>query len=118
MRHHNGKTKSIILTGNVANGNREAVNNNPLFVAKEEYMKDGCDKFTAIFREKVAKNLTPVGEAILGHPNNQDLRFITIKDNTEGAELLQKGEEVGSPAKWYNAASAKIWMHMHAVKST
>lgn len=96
------KTKSFILTGNVANGNREAVNNNPEFVAKEEYMTDGCDKFTAIFREKVASNLTPVGKIILGNPNDLDVRFITIKDNTEGAEILQKCDEVGKPAKWYN----------------
>lgn len=96
------KTKSIILTGNVANGNRQAVNENPEFVAKEEYMQDGCDKFTAIFREKVEKNLTPVGKVILGDANNLDVRFLTIKDNTEGAELLQKCEEVGKPAKWYN----------------
>lgn len=96
------KTKSVILTGNVANGSREAVNNNPEFVAKEEYMTDGCDKFTAIFREKVDGNLTPVGKVILGDANNLDLRFITVKDNTEGAEILQKCEEVGKPAKWYN----------------
>ena len=65
-------------------------------------MTDGCDKFTAIFREKVASNLTPVGKIILGNPNDLDVRFITIKDNTEGAEILQKCDEVGKPAKWYN----------------
>lgn len=96
------KTKSVILTGNVANGNREAVNNNPEFVAKEEYMQDGCDKFTAIFREKVEKNLTQVGKIILGNPNDLDVRFVKLKDNAEGAELLQQCEEVGKPAKWYN----------------
>lgn len=96
------KTNSVVLTGNVANGTREVVNKKDYFKAKPEYQADGCDKFTAIFREMVDKKLNPVGQAIVGDKTGLTVTFVDLKDNTEGAEVLQKCEEVGKPAKWYN----------------
>ena len=96
------KTNSVVLTGNVANGTREVVNKKDYFKAKPEYQADGADKFTAIFREMVDKKLNPVGQAIVGDKTGLTVTFVDLKDNTEGAEVLQQCEEVGKPVKWYN----------------
>ena len=96
------KTKSVVLTGNVANGTRDIVNKSNYYESKPEYQADGADKFTAIFREMVDKKLNPVGQAIVGDKTGLTVTFVDLKDNTEGAEVLQKCEEVGKPAKWYN----------------
>ena len=72
------------------------------FKAKPEYQADGADKFTAIFREMVDKKLNPVGQAIVGDKTGLTVTFVDLKDNTEGAEVLQQCEEVGKPVKWYN----------------
>ncbi len=46
--------------------------------------------------------MTTVGLSLLGNPDDLNIIFLKIKDNTEGAQLLQKGKEVGEPTAWYN----------------
>ena len=95
------KVKTVVLTGNVAKGTRDEVNRD-WHEPTPEFQADGCDKFTAIFREMVDKKLNSVGQAILGEPTGLTVTFVDLNDNTEGAEILQKCEEVGNPTKWYN----------------
>lgn len=95
-------SKNIVLTGNTLNGVREFINQNPMYQANEAFVKEGEEKFVAIYRELVYKELTGVGKKILGDPLDLKVTCIRIKDNTEGAQLLQSCEEIGEPAKWYN----------------
>ena len=94
--------KSIVLTGNTLNGARAFINQNSMYQTNEAFAKEGEEKFVAIYRELVYKELTSVGKKILGDPLDLNVVCIKIKDNAEGAQLLQSCEEIGEPAKWYN----------------
>ena len=99
------KLKSVVLTGNVANGVKDVINKdeeNKITPAVDEYRQDGADKFTGYMRSRVCRKLTTVGNLLLPNPNELVIKCVEIKDNTEGAQVLQKCEEVGEPAKWYN----------------
>lgn len=95
---------------NIANGIKKAVNEGEIFEPNKKYTADGCDNFTALFRERVNAKLTPFGKVILGEPSNLKIKFLQIRDNTDGAELLQKCEEVGSPTRWYNLQETRVKM--------
>ena len=94
------KMHTVLITGPIANSLHNSVNKNPEFKSKKEYGDD--DKFSAILREKIKTHMTPVGKSLLGNPKDLKIIFLKIKDNTEGAQLLQKGTEVGDPTAWYN----------------
>ena len=55
---------------NIANGIKKAVNEGEIFEPNKKYTADGCDNFTALFRERVNAKLTPFGKVILGEPSN------------------------------------------------
>lgn len=94
------KLKTVVLTGPIVNSLHNSVNKNDLF-EKNPDIKDP-DKFSAILKEKVQENLTDVGKNILGDPDNLNVVFLKIADNTDGAQVLQQGESVGNPIAWYN----------------
>ncbi|MBQ3642195.1 hypothetical protein II906_09785 [bacterium] len=96
------KLHTVILTGPIVKSLRSSVNNNPQFEDKTSEKEP--DNFKATLKEKVQDNLTDVGKKILGEPDNLNILFLTTKDNTEGAHLLQKGVAVGNPPSWYNIA--------------
>lgn len=96
------KTQDIVLTGNIAHGIRDMVNENPNYKNWDNKTYKSDDSFTAIMKQKVNNSLSNVGKAILGDPNNLNIKFIKINDNTEGAQVLQKCEEVGNPTAWFN----------------
>ena len=94
---------TVVITGPIANGIRESVNKNKSFIDHtKDFVKDGKDNFSATLRRKVKKSLSNVGKKLLGNPENLNIIFLQIADNTDGAHILQKGEEVGKPASWYN----------------
>lgn len=86
-------TRTYILTGKIANGIKDAVNN---FETYDE------NRFSNTIKAKVSDSLTDVGSSIINKDiNNLDIRVVKLKDNTEGSHLLQKTKEVGTPTKWY-----------------
>lgn len=94
------KVHTVLITGPIANSLKASVNKNPEFKHYPEYGDE--DKFSARLRKKIQANLTPVGKTLMGDPKSLKIIFLNIKDNTEGAQLLQKGKEVGNPTAWYN----------------
>ena len=99
------KLKSVVITGNVANGVKDVINKdeeNNITPSVDEFRQDGADKFTGYMRSRVCRKLTAVGNLLLPNPNELVIKCVEIKDNTEGAQVLQKCDEVGKPAKWYN----------------
>ena len=94
------KLRNVIITGPIANSLRNSVNANPEFEDIDKTQKD--DKFSAHLKKKIKAGMTPVGQSLLGNPDDLNIIFLKIKDNTEGAQLLQKGKEVGTPTAWYN----------------
>jgi len=94
------KVHTVLITGPIANSLHNSVNKNPEFKDYPQYGED--DKFSAILRKKIKSHMTPVGQSLLGDPKDLKIVFLKIKDNTEGAQLLQKGTEVGDPTAWYN----------------
>lgn len=94
------KLRNVVITGPIANSIRNSVNSNPEFKEIEKSEKD--DKFAAYLKKKIQASMTPVGLSLLGNPDDLNIIFLKIKDNTEGAQLLQKGTEVGDPTAWYN----------------
>ena len=94
------KLKTVVITGPIANSLRNSVNTNPEFGDLPLGPKD--DKFSAHLKKKIQEQMTPVGLSLLGNPDDLNIVFLKIKDNTEGAQLLQKGREVGEPTAWYN----------------
>lgn len=94
------KLHSVVITGPIANSLRNSVNTNPEF--KDLPCGENDDKFSAHLKKKIKKCLTPVGVSLMGNPDDLNIIFLKIKDNTEGAQLLQKGKEVGDPTAWYN----------------
>lgn len=91
---------NVVITGPIANGLRKSVNANPEFKDLPQYPND--DKFCAHLKKKIYKSLSPVGQKVFGDMDKLNIIFLKIKDNTEGAQLLQKGKEVGEPTTWYN----------------
>lgn len=79
---------------------RNSVNQNPEFEEIKKGPND--DKFSAHLKKKIQEHMTPVGLSLLGNTDDLNIIFLKIKDNTEGAQLLQKGKEVGEPTAWYN----------------
>jgi len=97
------KLNTVVITGPIANGIKTAVNKNRTFIDHtKDYAKDQNDNFSATLRRKVRKSLSNVGQKLLGNPENLDIILLQIADNTDGAHILQKGKEVGTPAAWYN----------------
>lgn len=94
------KLRTVIITGPIANSLKNSVNKNPEFEDIEKGSND--DKFSAHLKKKIQEHMTPVGLSLLGNPDDLNIVFLKIKDNTEGAQLLQKGKEVGEPTAWYN----------------
>ena len=94
------KLKTVVITGPIANSIRNSVNKNPEFEDIKKGPND--DKFSAHLKKKIQRHMTPVGLSLLGNPDDLNIIFLKIKDNTEGAQLLQKGKEVGEPTAWYN----------------
>lgn len=94
------KLRTVIITGPIANSLKNSVNANPEFEDIEKGPND--DKFSAHLKKKIQEHMTPVGLSLLGNPDDLNIVFLKIKDNTEGAQLLQKGKEVGEPTAWYN----------------
>lgn len=94
------KLRTVVITGPIANSLRNSVNANPEFIDISKGEND--DKFSAYLKQKVQASMTPVGLSLLGNTDDLNIVFLKIKDNTEGAQLLQKGTEVGEPTAWYN----------------
>lgn len=95
------KLNTVIITGKIANGLRHAVNGNDRFRKFTNVNED--DNFKATLKRKVTKNLTKVGnENILKDANRLNIIFLDIPNNTEAAQILHQGEEVGNPTAWYN----------------
>lgn len=97
------KLDTVVLTGNIANGIRNAVNTNSTFIDHtKDFDKVESDNFSATLKRKIKKSLSNVGQKLLGKPEDLKIIFLQISDNTDGAHILQKGTEVGSPTAWYN----------------
>ena len=96
------KAHDVVLTGPIAHGIRDSYNKTPGFSTWATNSDKTDDKFTQALRAKVHDSLTTVGKAILGESDNLNIYFINLVDNTDGAQILQKCDEVGEPTAWYN----------------
>jgi len=97
------KLNTVVITGPIANGIKNAVNHNKTFIDHtKDFSNNESDNFSATLRRKVRKSLSTVGQKLLGNPENLNIVLLQIADNTDGAHILQKGKEVGTPAAWYN----------------
>lgn len=96
------KMDTVVITGPIANSLRNTVNNNPEF----KFDANPCakDRFAEMLKRKIVKKLTPVGRKLMGNPKDFNIIFLKLKNNTEGAELLQDGAEVGNPTAWYDVS--------------
>ncbi len=118
------KVHNIVITGRIANSIRNSINKEdsayrtPPRLQKKAaadifktydnaqtlFRKYGRNEmpFERILEHKVEQSLSDVGLKIKRDGKKFRIHFVQINDNTEGAELLQKGEEVGRPASWYD----------------
>ena len=96
-----GKTNTVVLTGKIANGIAESVNNNPLFKApKDKDVND--DKFTAIFKAEIRRKLAEVEWDFMGKDSDFNVIVLPLENNTEGAYSLANAAVVGEVPRSYN----------------
>lgn len=95
------RLNTVVITGPIANGVREAYNSNIYNFSKDEIQDYTGDKFTRRLKAMVDECQTPIGKKLL-NPEDLNVIFMQTSDNTEGAQILQRGKEVGSPVAWYN----------------
>ncbi len=94
----NTDTKTVVVTGKIANGISKSVAKNPYFEGKT---------FEEVLKEHTFANLPAVGQNLISKDLGEfkeGLRVIMmpLENNTEGAYMLADAKQVGNPPRWYN----------------